>query len=157
MNRNRALIIAAAALWALSCGDGTTDPPPDPPRPTTVTVSPATAELTALDATVQLRAQVLDQYGQVMAGARGELVERRRVGGGGGCLGAGDGGGERGGDDHGHRPRRPNGGAEHQRDGRSSQPSPRGGRYDPRPDHHGRPAGHPRCVLLLQRSRRGHG
>ena len=69
MNRHRALIIAAAALWALSCGDGTTDPPPDPPRPTTVTVSPATAELTALDATVQLRAQVLDQYGQVMAGA----------------------------------------------------------------------------------------
>ena len=69
MNRHRALIIAAAALWALSCGDGTTDPPPDPPRPTTVTVSPATAELTALDATVQLLAQVLDQYGQVMAGA----------------------------------------------------------------------------------------
>ena len=73
MSRHRTLIFAAAtlpaALWALSCGDGATEPPPDPPRPTTVTVSPATAELTALDATVQLRAQVLDQYGQVMAGA----------------------------------------------------------------------------------------
>ena len=73
MSRHRTLIFAAATmsatLWALSCGDGATEPPPDPPRPTTVTVSPATAELTALGATVQLRAQVLDQYGQVMAGA----------------------------------------------------------------------------------------
>ena len=73
MNRHRTLIIAAAtlsaALWAYACGDGTTDPPPDPPRPTTVTVTPATAELTALGATEQLRAVVLDQYGQVMAGA----------------------------------------------------------------------------------------
>ena len=50
-----------------ACGDGTE--PPDPPRPATVTVSPATAELTALAATVQLMAEVLDQYGQVMAGA----------------------------------------------------------------------------------------
>ena len=73
MSRHRTLIFAgtalSAALWALSCGDGATEPPPDPPRPTTVTVSPATAELTALGATVQLSAQVLDQYGQVMAGA----------------------------------------------------------------------------------------
>ena len=73
MNRHRTLIFAAAtlsaALGALSCGDGTTEPPPDPPRPTTVTVSPATVELTALGTTEQLRAQVLDQYGQVMAGA----------------------------------------------------------------------------------------
>ena len=75
MNRHRNLIFAAAALSAalwgpLACGDGDTEPPPpDPPRPTTVTVTPATADLTALGATVQLRAQVLDQYGQVMAGA----------------------------------------------------------------------------------------
>ena len=75
MNRNRIFILAAATLsatlWAYACGDGTTDPPPppsDPPRPTTVTVSPATAELAALDATVQLSAQVRDQNGQVMAG-----------------------------------------------------------------------------------------
>ena len=73
MRRHRTLIVAAAtlsaALWALSCGDGATEPPPDPPRPTMVRVTPATAELTALGATVQLNAQVLDQYGQVMAGA----------------------------------------------------------------------------------------
>ena len=54
----------------LSCGDGTTDPPqPDPPRPTTMTVRPATAELTALGETVRLTAEVRDQNGQVMAGA----------------------------------------------------------------------------------------
>ena len=75
MNRHRILVVAAAtlsaALWGpLACGDGGTEPPPpDPPRPTTVTVTPATAELTALGASVQLQAQVLDQYGQVMAGA----------------------------------------------------------------------------------------
>ena len=63
---------AAAALFflaVLSCGDGATEPPPDPPRPTTVTVSPATAELTALGATVQLTAEVRDQRGQAMPGA----------------------------------------------------------------------------------------
>ena len=38
------------------------------PEPTTVTVSPATAELTALGATVQLSAEVRDQNGQVMSG-----------------------------------------------------------------------------------------
>ena len=73
MSRHRTSVFVAAtlsvALWASACGDGTTEPPPDPPRPTTVTVTPATAELTALDATVQLNAQVLDQNGQVMAGA----------------------------------------------------------------------------------------
>ena len=73
MRRQRLLLITAAlaslTLWAYACGDGTTEPPPDPPRPTTVTVSPATAELAALGATVQLRAEVLDQNGQVMTGA----------------------------------------------------------------------------------------
>ena len=34
-----------------------------------MTVTPATAELTALGATVQLRAEVRDQNGQVMSGA----------------------------------------------------------------------------------------
>ena len=62
---------AALALVAtLSCGDGAIEPPPpDPPRPTTVTVTPATTQLTALGATVQLTAEVRDQNGQVMAGA----------------------------------------------------------------------------------------
>ena len=61
--------IVSVTLWTYACGEGTTEPPPDPPRPTTVTVSPATAELAALDATVQLSAEVKDQYGQVMSGA----------------------------------------------------------------------------------------
>ena len=76
MNGYRILIFVAATLsatlWAYACGDGTTEPPtpaPDPPRPTTVTVTPATHPLTALDATVQLTAEVRDQNGQVMAGA----------------------------------------------------------------------------------------
>ncbi|MDE0072554.1 MAG: Ig-like domain-containing protein [Gammaproteobacteria bacterium] len=54
-------------IWASGCGDGATEP--DPPRPTTVTVTPATAELAALGATVQLTVEVQDQNGQVMAGA----------------------------------------------------------------------------------------
>ena len=53
-----------------ACGDGGTEPArPDPARPTTVTVSPATAQLTALGATLQLSAEVRDQNGSVMAGA----------------------------------------------------------------------------------------
>ena len=68
-----AIAILALLAWAAGCGDGATEPPPqpppDPPRPTTVTVSPATSRLTALGATVQLTATVLDQNGQTMAGA----------------------------------------------------------------------------------------
>ena len=68
------LVVAATAglAWVAGCGDGGTEPPappPDPPRATTVTVSPATADLTALGETVQLRAEVRDQNGQAMAGA----------------------------------------------------------------------------------------
>lgn len=57
------------------CGDSTTEPaappppPPDPPAAATVTVSPATAEFSALGMTVQLRAEVRDQNGQAIAGA----------------------------------------------------------------------------------------
>ena len=76
MSRYRILILVVASMaglaWATACGDGATEPPPpptDPPRPTTVTVSPATARLTALAATVQLTAEVRDQNGQAMAGA----------------------------------------------------------------------------------------
>ena len=76
MSRKRHFIVLTAAMatvaWAAACGDGGTEPPappPDPPRPTTVTVSPATVELTALGETVQLQAEVRDQNGQVMAGA----------------------------------------------------------------------------------------
>ncbi len=60
----------AGLAWAAACGDGATEPPPpELPRATTVTVTPATAQLVALGATVQLSAQVLDQNGQVMADA----------------------------------------------------------------------------------------
>ena len=61
----------AGMISASGCGDGATEPippPPDPPRPTTATVTPGTAQLTALGATVQLAAQVLDQNGQPMSG-----------------------------------------------------------------------------------------
>ena len=59
---------AAASVWA--CGDSPAAPPtPEPARPTTVTVSPPTAELTALGTTVQLTAEVRDQNVRVMAGA----------------------------------------------------------------------------------------
>ena len=71
-HRTLALVVAATAglAWVAGCGDGATElPPPDPPRPTTVAVTPATAEITALGATVQLRAEVRDQDGQVMTGA----------------------------------------------------------------------------------------
>ena len=58
------------AVWASGCGDGAVEPaPPDPPRPTSVTVTPASAELGALWATTRLSAEVRDQNGQVMAGA----------------------------------------------------------------------------------------
>ena len=76
MSRNRIFLCVAATLsatlWAYACGDGITEPPtppPDAPWPTTVTVTPATTQLTALGATVQLSAEVRDQNGQVMAGA----------------------------------------------------------------------------------------
>ena len=56
--------------WAAGCGDDTTEPspPPEPARPASITVTPPTAEFTALGATVQLSAEVRDQNGQVMAG-----------------------------------------------------------------------------------------
>ena len=77
MSRSRHFIVLTAAMaavvaWPAACGDGGTEPsapPPDPPRATTVAVTPATAELTALGETVQLRAEVRDQNGQAMAGA----------------------------------------------------------------------------------------
>ena len=73
MNRPRStMLVAVVAVLALAvgCGDSTTEPPPpDAPRPNTMTVSPATAQLAALGATVQLSAKVRDQNGNVMASA----------------------------------------------------------------------------------------
>ena len=75
MYRHRILAVAAiglcAALWSYACGDGATEPPsprPDPPRPTTVAVTPATVQVTAFGATEQLTAEVRDQNGNAMAG-----------------------------------------------------------------------------------------
>ncbi len=67
-----ALVLLAVAAYAAACGDGATEPPPptpDPPRATTLTVTPATTDLSALGATVQLAADVRDQNGQAMTGA----------------------------------------------------------------------------------------
>ena len=63
--------VLAGVAWAVGCGDSTTDPvqPPAVPVPATITVSPATAELTAVGETVQLSAEVRDQNGRVMGGA----------------------------------------------------------------------------------------
>ena len=62
-------LLAAMALTK-GCGDGDSAiaPLPDPPRPATVAVSPATAEFSALGASVQLTAEVRDQSRNVMSG-----------------------------------------------------------------------------------------
>ena len=76
MSRHRTLIRLSAALavvaLAKGCGDGespTAPPTPEPARPTTVTVSPATDELTALGETVQLTAEAFDGNGHAVTGA----------------------------------------------------------------------------------------
>ena len=76
MSRHRTIIQLSAVLavvaLAKGCGDGdspTAPPTPEPARPTTVTVSPATDELTALGQTIQVGAEVRDQNARVMAGA----------------------------------------------------------------------------------------
>ena len=73
MSRPRAIVLRVALLagagWLSSCGDGSTEPPSEPPRATTLTVTPATVELTALGTNAQLMAEVRDQNGNAMAGA----------------------------------------------------------------------------------------
>ncbi|MDE2979919.1 MAG: Ig-like domain-containing protein [Gemmatimonadota bacterium] len=62
----------AATVWACGCEERATEPAtptPAAPRPTTVTVTPSTAQLVALGATVQLAAEVRDQNGQPMEGS----------------------------------------------------------------------------------------
>lgn len=58
----------AAVTWAIGCGDDAIEPP-EPPRATAITVTPAAVALTALANTAQLSAEVRDQNGRVMAGA----------------------------------------------------------------------------------------
>ena len=69
-------VLLLALVAGLACGDSSTapprpppPPPPPAPQPAAVTVTPATAELTALGDTVRLSAEVRDQTGQVMVGA----------------------------------------------------------------------------------------
>ncbi len=70
-NGARPALVAVLLAWTVACGDGATGPAPpptDPPRATTVTVTPSTAELTALGETVRFSAEVRDQNGRVLAG-----------------------------------------------------------------------------------------
>ena len=64
---SRGLPLACAAML-FACG-GDTTPPPAPPTPSTLTISPASVDFTAVGDTAQLSARVVDQYGNVMAGA----------------------------------------------------------------------------------------
>ena len=65
-----AMAVAAITMLVLSCGDGAVEPAPPPtPMATTVTVTPGSAALTALEETARFTAEVRDQNGQVMAGA----------------------------------------------------------------------------------------
>ena len=73
MSRRPVVVLTLTALsgltWAAACGDDTTEPPPEPPRASTIAVSPDATEFTALGATAQLSTEVRDQNGQVMSGA----------------------------------------------------------------------------------------
>ena len=70
MQSRRPLAVAGIAVLALSCGDGTVEPAPPPtPVATSVTVSPGSATLTAIEETARFTAEVRDQNGQGMAGA----------------------------------------------------------------------------------------
>ena len=74
MTRHRTAIRLCAVLAALASAKGWGDgesptATPDAPRPTTLAVSPATAELPAFGATAQLAAEVCDQNGEVVAAA----------------------------------------------------------------------------------------
>ena len=63
--------LATALVATLSCGEAPAEPPTPPPTasvPTTVTVTPARVDFTAIGETTRLTAEVRDQFGNVMAG-----------------------------------------------------------------------------------------
>ena len=68
MMRTSALLVGLVLASGCGGADSATAPEPvsDPPRPTTIAVSPFATELTALGATVQLAAEVRDQNARVM-------------------------------------------------------------------------------------------
>ena len=76
-SRSRHVRLVPALILAAACGGGDSPgvmrpppgpPPPPAPVPTTISVTPSTATLTALGRTVQLNAEVRDQDGQVLSG-----------------------------------------------------------------------------------------
>ena len=87
-----AAVPAVAALYL--CGGCA-----EPPVPTTIAISPASATLHSLGETVQLTATVEDQYGQAMTGTANRVIQQGhlRCGGGRGRIG------NRGRDGVGHR------------------------------------------------------
>ena len=86
------MAVAAITMLVLSCGDSAVEPAPPPtPMATTVTVTPGSAALTALEETARFTAEVRDQNGQVMAGAAVAWTSRC-LGGARGRVRAGDGG-----------------------------------------------------------------
>lgn len=67
-----AALAATVLTFSVACGEGGDQTPTevvDPPVATTVNVTPSTAQLASIGATVQLTATVLDQRGQPMANA----------------------------------------------------------------------------------------
>ena len=63
--------LVSVLCLVISCGEDAPTVPPEPPEPvaTTVTVSPSPVSLNALGDTIRIASTVLDQNGQVMAGA----------------------------------------------------------------------------------------
>lgn len=64
-------VFVLACFAAVGCGesDDAVAPPPDPPRATTISVSPTTASLAYVGETVAFRATVTDQYGGPFSGS----------------------------------------------------------------------------------------
>ena len=68
-SRFRRIAHSMLFLAVAGCGGGDPDPmiPPDPPRPTTIAISPESAELTYISQVTPFSATVHDQYGAAMA------------------------------------------------------------------------------------------
>ena len=72
-----ALLVSLFLAYTLSCGDDPPSvPPPDPPVPTTLSVTPASLAFTALGDTARLVAEVHDQYGTTMSDVSVSWVSR---------------------------------------------------------------------------------
>ena len=69
MSGARILIgVLVAAVWVYGCGEQEVAAPPEPPRPTRITVTPSTVSLMAIGATSKLTAVVWDQVGNPLPG-----------------------------------------------------------------------------------------